>query len=64
LTTLICALGATESGAVALVMERDPKAWSIGFDMRLFTAVYSVSTGKVISCFHMIVLAKYMAIYV
>ncbi|PUZ39348.1 hypothetical protein GQ55_9G295500 [Panicum hallii var. hallii] len=41
LTTLICALGATESGAVALVMERDPKAWSIGFDMRLFTAVYS-----------------------
>lgn len=41
LTTLICAMGATESGAVALVMERDTKAWSIGFDMRLFTAVYS-----------------------
>ncbi|CAN6318779.1 unnamed protein product [Urochloa humidicola] len=41
LTTLICALGATESGAIALVMERDTKAWSIGFDMRLFTAVYS-----------------------
>lgn len=41
LTTLICALGAIESGAVALVMERDPKAWSIGFDMRLFTAFYS-----------------------
>ncbi|KAG2549773.1 hypothetical protein PVAP13_9KG261700 [Panicum virgatum] len=46
LTTLICALGAIESGAVALVMERDPKAWSIGFDMRLFTAFYSVSTGN------------------
>ncbi|KAJ1257299.1 hypothetical protein BS78_K109500 [Paspalum vaginatum] len=41
LTTLICAMGATESGAVALVMERDTKAWSIGFDVRLFTAVYS-----------------------
>ncbi|AQK91785.1 WAT1-related protein [Zea mays] len=41
LTTLICAMGATESGAVALVMERDTKAWSIGFDMRLFTAIYS-----------------------
>ncbi|KAK8445196.1 hypothetical protein SEVIR_9G279400v4 [Setaria viridis] len=41
LTTLICALGATESGAVALVMERDTKTWSIGFDMRLFTAIYS-----------------------
>jgi hypothetical protein len=36
-------MGATESGAVALVMERDTKAWSIGFDMRLFTAIYSVS---------------------
>ncbi|PWZ10931.1 hypothetical protein Zm00014a_003185 [Zea mays] len=32
-------MGATESGAVALVMERDTKAWSIGFDMRLFTAI-------------------------
>ncbi|OQU91877.1 WAT1-related protein At4g08290 isoform X2 [Sorghum bicolor] len=41
LTTLICATGAMESGAVALVMERDTKAWSIGFDIRLFTAVYS-----------------------
>ncbi|GJM91714.1 hypothetical protein PR202_ga08118 [Eleusine coracana subsp. coracana] len=41
LTTLICALGAAQSAAVALVMEHDMKAWSIGFDMRLFTAVYS-----------------------
>lgn len=40
LTTLICGLGAAESAAVALVMEHT-KAWSIGFDMRLFTAVYS-----------------------
>jgi drug/metabolite transporter (DMT)-like permease len=43
LTTLICALGT----AVALVMEHDMKAWSIGFDMRLFTSVYSVSSTKV-----------------
>uniref|UniRef100_A0A0D9XIK2 WAT1-related protein n=1 Tax=Leersia perrieri TaxID=77586 RepID=A0A0D9XIK2_9ORYZ len=41
LTTLICAMGAAQSGAVALVMERDMKAWLIGLDMRLFTAVYS-----------------------
>ena len=41
LTTLICAMGVAQSGAVALVMERDIKAWLIGFDMRLFTAVYS-----------------------
>ncbi|KAL6842383.1 hypothetical protein ACP4OV_027810 [Aristida adscensionis] len=41
LTTLICAMGVAQSGAVALVMERDIKAWSINFDMRLFTAVYS-----------------------
>ncbi|KAK3153519.1 hypothetical protein QOZ80_2BG0175840 [Eleusine coracana subsp. coracana] len=37
LTTLICALGAAQSAAVALVMEHDMKAWSIGFDMRLFS---------------------------
>jgi hypothetical protein len=47
LTTLICAMGVMESGAVALVMERDMKAWAIGFDMRLFTAVYSVSCNQV-----------------
>lgn len=41
LTTLICAMGVAQSGALALVMERDIKAWAIGFDMRLFTAVYS-----------------------
>ncbi|XBI13156.1 hypothetical protein VPH35_139928 [Triticum aestivum] len=32
-----------QSGVVALVMERDTKAWAIGFDMRLLTAVYSVT---------------------
>ncbi|XP_062228386.1 WAT1-related protein At1g44800-like [Phragmites australis] len=42
LTTLICVLGSVMSGAVALVAERsDMGAWAIGFDTRLFTAVYS-----------------------
>ncbi|XP_072991278.1 WAT1-related protein At1g21890-like [Typha latifolia] len=41
LTTLICVMGTAESGAVALVMERSVKPWLLGFDMRLFTAVYS-----------------------
>ena len=43
LTTMICAMGVVQSGVVALVMERDTKAWAIGFDMRLLTAVYSVT---------------------
>ncbi|KAL5200078.1 hypothetical protein ABZP36_021281 [Zizania latifolia] len=42
LTALICVLGSAMSGAVALVAERrDMSAWIIGFDTRLFTAVYS-----------------------
>ena len=42
LTTMICVMGVVQSGVVALVMERDTKAWAIGFDMRLLTAAYSV----------------------
>ncbi|KAF7104204.1 hypothetical protein CFC21_105122 [Triticum aestivum] len=41
LTTMICVMGVVQSGVVALVMERDTKAWAIGFDMRLLTAAYS-----------------------
>lgn len=41
LTTLICLTGTGQAGAVALFVERGAKPWSIGFDMRLFTAVYS-----------------------
>uniref|UniRef100_A0ACD5TJM4 Uncharacterized protein n=1 Tax=Avena sativa TaxID=4498 RepID=A0ACD5TJM4_AVESA len=41
LSALICSMGVMQSGAVALVMERNMKAWAIGFDMRLVTAVYS-----------------------
>ncbi|CAD5194078.1 WAT1-related protein At1g21890-like [Musa acuminata AAA Group] len=41
LSTLICLMGAGQGGALALVMERSTKPWLIGFDTRLFTAVYS-----------------------
>ncbi|OEL25196.1 WAT1-related protein [Dichanthelium oligosanthes] len=42
LTTLICLMGSLMSGAVALVAERkNTQAWVIGFDTRLFTAVYA-----------------------
>ncbi|ONK75699.1 uncharacterized protein A4U43_C03F19610 [Asparagus officinalis] len=41
LTTLICSMGAVESSAIALVMERSMQPWIIGWDARLFTAVYS-----------------------
>ncbi|OEL34331.1 WAT1-related protein [Dichanthelium oligosanthes] len=42
LTALICGIGTVMSGALALVAERrDMSAWSIGFDTRLFTVVYS-----------------------
>ncbi|KAG0471236.1 hypothetical protein HPP92_015782 [Vanilla planifolia] len=42
LTTLICVMGALLSATVALVMERgNVKPWVIGWDTRLFTAVYS-----------------------
>jgi drug/metabolite transporter (DMT)-like permease len=43
LTVLVCGLGSALNGAVALVALRgDMSAWRIGFDTRLFTAVYSV----------------------
>lgn len=42
LTSLICVVGTTMSGSVALVAERrDMSAWKIGFDTRLFTVIYS-----------------------
>lgn len=43
LTTLICLMGAVMSSLVALVAERgSAKPWIIGWDTRLFAAVYSV----------------------
>ncbi|KAF8405735.1 hypothetical protein HHK36_007812 [Tetracentron sinense] len=41
LTSLICFMGMVEGAAVALVMERNSSAWSLGWDSRLLAAVYS-----------------------
>ncbi|GJN00371.1 hypothetical protein PR202_ga17796 [Eleusine coracana subsp. coracana] len=42
LAAMICGMGSVLTGAVALVAERgDMDVWNIGFDTRLFTAVYS-----------------------
>ncbi|KAK1424104.1 hypothetical protein QVD17_19416 [Tagetes erecta] len=41
LTTLVCLAGTVEGGIIAMVMERDPKAWALGFDSRLLASVYS-----------------------
>lgn len=43
LAALICGMGSALTGAVALVAERgNMGVWAVGFDTRLFTAVYSV----------------------
>ncbi|KAL4585316.1 hypothetical protein LXL04_009934 [Taraxacum kok-saghyz] len=41
LTSLICLAGTVEGGIIAIIMERDPKAWALGFDSRLLASVYS-----------------------
>ncbi|KAL5992887.1 hypothetical protein ACLOJK_013806 [Asimina triloba] len=41
LTALICLTGTVQGAAVALVMERSASAWSVGWDTRLLTPVYS-----------------------
>lgn len=41
LATLICLMGTVESASVALVMEKGLKPWLIGWDSRLFAALYS-----------------------
>ncbi|KZV16571.1 hypothetical protein F511_11403 [Dorcoceras hygrometricum] len=41
LATLICLMGTLEGGVVAVVMERQKKAWMVGFDSRLLAAAYS-----------------------
>ncbi|PKA56095.1 WAT1-related protein [Apostasia shenzhenica] len=48
-TTLMCTVGAAMNAVIALVMERGSmiNPWIIGWDMRLFTAIYSgvICTG-------------------
>lgn len=41
LTSLVCLAGTVEGGIIAMIMERDPKAWALGFDSRLLASVYS-----------------------
>ncbi|OVA10422.1 Drug/metabolite transporter [Macleaya cordata] len=41
LTSLICLMGMIEGAAVALVMERHPAAWALGWDSRILAPVYS-----------------------
>ncbi|KAI4339718.1 hypothetical protein MLD38_024628 [Melastoma candidum] len=47
LSSLICLVGAMQSTAVALVAERHPAAWKVGWDSRLLAPVYTgvVSSG-------------------
>ncbi|CAL1399953.1 unnamed protein product [Linum trigynum] len=41
LTTLVCFMGTVQAIAVTFVMEHDPSAWKIGFDMNLLAAAYA-----------------------
>lgn len=43
LTALVCFMGTLQSIAVTFVMEHNPSAWNIGWDMNLFAAAYAVS---------------------
>lgn len=47
LSALICLAGAVQSFAVALVVERHPSGWAVGWDARLFAPLYTgiVSSG-------------------
>ncbi|KAJ7965587.1 WAT1-related protein [Quillaja saponaria] len=47
LSSLICLVGGLQSAAVAVVAERHPRAWAIGWDYRLFAPLYTgiVSSG-------------------
>ncbi|KAF5750317.1 WAT1-related protein [Tripterygium wilfordii] len=47
LTSLVCFLGTLQSIAVTFVMEHEPNAWTIGWDMNLLAAAYAgiVSSG-------------------
>lgn len=41
LTTLVCFVGTLQAIAVTFVMEHEPSAWKIGFDMNLLAAAYA-----------------------
>lgn len=46
LTAIVCSLGTLQSIAVTFVMEHNPNAWSIGWDMNLLAAAYAVSLSS------------------
>ncbi|KAM1503404.1 hypothetical protein TB2_027873 [Malus domestica] len=41
LTSMICGIGTLQAIAVTFVMEHEPSAWKIGFDMNLLAAAYA-----------------------
>lgn len=45
-TTLQSLLGAIQTGAVAIAVERDISKWKLGWDVKLIAVVYSVSKHK------------------
>lgn len=44
LTTLVCFMGTLQSIVVTFIMEHNPSAWNIGWDMNLLAAAYAVNT--------------------
>ncbi|XP_020213131.1 WAT1-related protein At4g08290 [Cajanus cajan] len=41
LSSLICLMGALQSAVVALIADRNPRAWAIGFDFTLYGPLYA-----------------------
>lgn len=46
LTSLICFIGTLQAIAVTFVVEHNPSAWRIGWDMSLLAAAYTVRIIK------------------
>ncbi|CAN6562002.1 hypothetical protein FF1_028299 [Malus domestica] len=49
LTSMICGIGTLQAIAVTFVMEHEPSAWKIGFDMNLLAAAYAGIVSSSIS---------------
>ena len=46
LASLICLAGSMQSLAVALITAHHPSSWAVGWDSRLFTPLYTVSSRQ------------------
>lgn len=44
LTFLVCFMGSLQTAVVALAMDHNASAWRLGWDIRLFSALYNVRT--------------------